>query len=620
MKRGGAASLALALILPLASCASGGEKPRVLESYSGAKLAELRSLAAKEPSRALEVLASLMLSGTTPSSLEPAAGWRAFYSELTAALAERHAAELARGDLGAALSSWRSLAALASDPGLRDALPPGAASLVAGGAATGRVLELELAESKWKAGMKAPALAEASRILLDGQGGPEGATAESAAARETWLGRALEAGDGNLAEGLASQGSPVAGTPSAPKSLELAPEAVSVLASGVYTIRVDRGIKIEQGLGTPDRVLGSGFAVDDQGHIVTNYHVIASEVDPAWEGYSRVTVKPADDPDARIPARVIGWDPLLDLALLKADLPPHHAFAISGAASVLQGSRIYAIGTPAGLESTITSGIVSALGRKLLGWGEVIQVDAPLNPGNSGGPLVDAEGSVVGVVFAGMPEYQGLSFAIPRAWLARDLPALFEGGRIDHPWLGLLLADPPKGREGLEVVYRHPLVPDTLAVGDRILAMDGQALGRVLDLETLLLDRKPGELVSLRVRGPGGDRLVIRALGSRPEKPLENAIENDSHEHLLSPLLGLRVIKLPPSALSWENYSILAVRPGSIGDEAGLSEGDPLALRSLELKKKEGFALLQILVKKRKAGFLESIIQLPVNLDIPDFL
>jgi hypothetical protein len=281
---------------------------------------------------------------------------------------------------------------------------------------------------------------------------------------------------------------------------------------------------------------------------------------------------------------------------------------------------IYAIGTPAGLDSTITSGIVSALGRRLLEWGDAIQIDAALNPGNSGGPLLDGEGQVVGIVFAGMPQFEGLNFAIPLEWVLRSLPALYMGGKTDRAWLGLMLTDAEKGEKGVSIAYRHPLVAETVLEGERILAIDGIPTNKIAEVQSILLDRRPGDLVSLRILGSDGERTVLRALGTRPDNPLQNAVAIDTHDRLFPALLGMSVKRLPGGVFAENDFTVSSIRPGSIADEAGLSADDPFTLYRLVVEKKEHLALIQIHVKKKKSGYLESIIQIPVPLDTPDFV
>ncbi|MCK7479686.1 MAG: trypsin-like peptidase domain-containing protein [Candidatus Moduliflexus flocculans] len=225
------------------------------------------------------------------------------------------------------------------------------------------------------------------------------------------------------------------------------------MRKGTVTIWVNRGIRIDQGIGTPDRGIGSGFFVDPRGFLLTNYHVVSSEVDPEYEGYSRLYIRLPGQTSDRIPARVVGWDKVMDLALIKVDLEPPYVFSFTGRREFQPGDRIYAIGSPVGLDNTLTAGIVSAVGRRFLPLGEVIQVDAAVNPGNSGGPLLDSEGELAGVVFAGLPRYQGLNFAVPATWAVRLMPDLFRGGEVRHPWMGIAAYE---GRDGLSAIYRHP--------------------------------------------------------------------------------------------------------------------------------------------------------------------
>jgi len=158
----------------------------------------------------------------------------------------------------------------------------------------------------------------------------------------------------------------------------------------------------------------------------------------------------------RIPAKVVGYDKAFDLALIKTEITPDYVFGGWSGQTLTPGDRIFAIGSPAGLEKTITSGIISAMGRRLLQVGDSMQVDVPLNPGNSGGPLLDEKGDVIGIVFAGMQQFPGLNFAVPYNWVEKALPALFKGGAAVHPWLGMAVAETEKG---LEVIYTVPDEP-----------------------------------------------------------------------------------------------------------------------------------------------------------------
>jgi len=127
-------------------------------------------------------------------------------------------------------------------------------------------------------------------------------------------------------------------------------DTVSDMVNGVATVLIDRGIKVEKGMGVPDRVLGSAFFVDASGFLITNYHVIASEVDPKYKGYSRMYIRLGDTASPRYPARVIGWDKALDLALIKTEYEPGYVFSLVDRVIPRVGDTVLAIGSPVGLE------------------------------------------------------------------------------------------------------------------------------------------------------------------------------------------------------------------------------------------------------------------------------
>ncbi|MFN3705200.1 MAG: S1C family serine protease [Thermoflexales bacterium] len=188
----------------------------------------------------------------------------------------------------------------------------------------------------------------------------------------------------------------------------------------------------------PNEGTGSGFFVDAAGHIVTNYHVIA--------GADEIEVILADE--MRLPARVVGADAYTDLAVLVAEgIRPEQIrpLPIGDSTALRVGMIVAAIGNPFGLDRTMTTGVVSALGRTIEREdggviGEVIQTDAAINPGNSGGPLLNLQGEVVGVntsIRSPSGGSVGIGFAVPARTLQRVVPELIAKGRYDHPWLGI---------------------------------------------------------------------------------------------------------------------------------------------------------------------------------------
>src|SRR5919202_2266849 len=201
-------------------------------------------------------------------------------------------------------------------------------------------------------------------------------------------------------------------------------------------------IIIENGVPQSGRstALGSGFVYDNQGHIVTNYHVI--------DGTTRADVTFTDG--NTYSANVVGRDPNADIAVLQitSDYSEEKVvpLPIANSAAVRPGEQVIAIGNPFGLSGTITTGIVSAKGRLLpnsdTGFSipDTIQTDAAINPGNPGGPLLNTKGEVIGMntaIFSSTGSYSGVGFAIPSNTIAKEVPLLIKNGSYSHPWIGI---------------------------------------------------------------------------------------------------------------------------------------------------------------------------------------
>ncbi|ULQ60480.1 S1C family serine protease [Brucepastera parasyntrophica] len=344
---------------------------------------------------------------------------------------------------------------------------------------------------------------------------------------------------------------------STPEDEAPSPRIVANMIQGTVTVWVDRGVRVQSGVGYADRVIGSGFFIDKSGYIVTNYHVIASEVDPKYEGYSRLYIKLASDSDTRIPARVIGWDPVFDLALLKTEIEPSVVFQLGSSESLVVGTRIYAIGSPAGLEQTLTSGIVSAQKRRLISLGDILQIDAPINQGNSGGPIVDEAGRVQAIVFAGIESFEGLNFAIPVEYLKIILPDLYAGGEVSHPWVGAYgktVALPGSSAPaGVGLFYAVPGEPSSVSgipENAVITSMNGIQVNTLEDLQYQLIRQIPGSIV--RLSGIAGEsesgepqtRDWYVYLSNRPEVPGKLIFDRDIKSRALYPFFGMKLEKV----------------------------------------------------------------------------
>jgi serine protease Do len=392
------------------------------------------------------------------------------------------------------------------------------------------------------------------------------------------------------------------------------------MISGTVTILVNKGIKVEKGVGYPDGVIGSGFFVDPRGYILTNHHVIQSEVDPKYEGYSRLYVRLSDSPVGdRIPAKVLGYDTALDLALIKADITPSYVFSGSRDHTLTPGDKVFAIGSPAGLEKTITSGIVSATGRRLLQVGDSIQVDVPLNPGNSGGPLLSETGDLVGVVFAGIQQYEGLNFAVPYAWVEKALPSLYKGGAAVHPWLGMAVAETSKGLEVIYTVPDEPAANAGIRAGDIVDSVNGVSFTKLSDIQEAVLDHAVTTLVTVGIRRDDARLSALLCLSKRPDQPIQVALQRDARDNVLYPLFGMQLKSV--GSFFWKNdYLVTRVTKGSVADESGISENDPLTIQDWQVDTEKGYAALQVVIKKQTAGFIESAIQIAAYLETDNFI
>jgi len=395
---------------------------------------------------------------------------------------------------------------------------------------------------------------------------------------------------------------------------------------GVATVIVDRGFRAERGRVHIDRSGGSAFFVDASGLLITNYHVISSEVDPTFRGNSRMFIRLGDGTSPRIPARVVGWDKTLDLALIRAPVTSDFVFSVVDRRVPNVGESVLAIGSPVGLEQTVTSGIVSSLSRRgiLLQIGEAMQIDAAVNPGNSGGPLVDSSGRLVGVVFAGsIPLFEGLNFAIPAERLFAALPGMIDGGRAERPWLGTVISE---GFFGAEIIYTAPNTPVSrhrVPEGSIIRAVNGHEIratqGRLIPaLQDSIFQLSPGELVALETVDRNGEaRRRLMMTVPRPELPLIDAARIDSRERLAIPFFGM--VLVPGGGRGWTpRFQVERVVRGFAADEAGVSEHDTVSIRNFRVFEREGFVLMEINIRKRNMGFMETILTLPAFLDSPD--
>lgn len=403
----------------------------------------------------------------------------------------------------------------------------------------------------------------------------------------------------------------------------LAAVKVTDFLSGTVTVWVDKGIKVERGMGYADRVIGSGFFIDDKGHFITNYHVIESEVDTSYEGYSRVYVKLYKDSSTRIPAKVIGWDKALDLALLKTEAIPPYVFSLGSSMDLDIGDAIYAIGSPLGLENTITSGIVSAKDRQLFSLATVLQIDAAVNSGNSGGPIIDKNGNVKAIVFAGIMEYEGLNFAIPVEYLKALLPFLYKGP-VEHSWTGfygITKKEFPSSStgSGVEVLYTmsgSSAQRASLHVGDVMESINNFPISSIEDLQNFLLNISPDTIVCYEGHTKDGEPLR-KALYTelRNEYPLYDLYQREPASRSFLPIFGMELT--PSSTRNKDQYTIQSIVKGSTADENGFSVMDPVEVKRIKLLENNSIIYAELFTRKRSNAYFEVNIAIASSLDSP---
>jgi len=413
--------------------------------------------------------------------------------------------------------------------------------------------------------------------------------------------------------------------PAASREFAQGTDTPADMIRGVATVIVERGWRVQGGRAHLDRSGGSAFFVDASGLLITNYHVISSEVDPTFRGNSRMFIRIGDSTSPLIPARVVGWDKTLDLALIRAPVRSDFVFSVIDRRVPNLGETVLAIGSPMGFEQTVTSGIVSALNRRgvLLQIGDVMQIDAAINPGNSGGPLVDASGRLVGVVFAGMLQFEGLNFAIPAARLAAALPVLTQGGRAARPWLGAVLSETFAGAEILYIVPNTPISARRMPEGSLIRSVNGwdvrAAQGQLIPaLQDSIFALPPGELVAIETLEENGEvRRRLMMTVPRPEYPLLAAAMTDRRERLATPFFGMVLSSGTGRGMS-QRFQVERVVRGFIAAELGVSEQDTLSIRNFRVREREGIVTMDVSIRKRNMGFMDVGLTLLAFIDSPD--
>ncbi|WP_395699601.1 Do family serine endopeptidase [Aquabacterium sp.] len=331
----------------------------------------------------------------------------------------------------------------------------------------------------------------------------------------------------------------------------------------------------------PFKGQGSGFVVSADGLILTNAHVVRDA--------KEVTVRLADRRE--FAAKVLGSDTATDIAVLRIDAKGLPTVRLGDPKSLMVGDYVLAIGAPFGLEQTATSGIVSAKGRSLPGDAFVpfIQTDAAVNPGNSGGPLFDAAGNVVGInsqIYSRTGGFQGLSFAIPIDVAMQVKEQIVATGRAQHARLGVQIQSltqnlaesfglqRPDGAVVAKVDAKSPAAAAGLKAGDVILAVDGETMAQAGSVSSRIGLAKPGDKVKLKVWRDHAEREITVTLGNAKGDDVADAASPAAPGE--PPRLGLALRPLSPQERKQAelDHGLLVQEAAGPAAKAGINEGD----------------------------------------------
>lgn len=330
------------------------------------------------------------------------------------------------------------------------------------------------------------------------------------------------------------------------------------------------------------KATGSGVIVSADGYIITNNHVVEQAKD--------IQVLLSDK--RQMTARLIGTDPKTDLAVLKIDATGLPFLKWGDSSRLKVGEVVLALGSPFGLNQTVTMGIVSAVGRANVGivdYEDFIQTDAAINPGNSGGALVNLKGELIGIntaIFSQSGGYMGIGFAIPSAMAKTVAKALMEQGKVVRGWLGVSIqgltpelveqfhAPDAKGALVSHVAQDSPAEKGGLKTGDIIREYHGKPVADPVQLRNFVAETPPGTGVSLTILREGKKRTIHLTVREQPrEMPAVRGPGEAEGRHALS---GVLVETVPPEAVPQHQGGVIVrdIKPGSPADRAGLRIDD----------------------------------------------
>ncbi len=401
----------------------------------------------------------------------------------------------------------------------------------------------------------------------------------------------------------------------------VSPSVVQILVTALGSSGASQGMAVLE----RQRIIGSGVIVDPAGFILTNAHVVsgaervrvALTIGPAGSGTSRPLVGPIMN------AHVVGVDAETDIAVLKVDTTGLPAMPFGDSDKLRKGELVFAFGSPAGLANTVTMGVVSSVAREIDPQRPVvyIQTDAPINPGNSGGPLADADGALVGInnfILSKSGGSEGLGFAIPSGIVQFVYKQLRSHGTVHRGIIGIRAIEiTPELAEGLglarswgllleDVAPGGPAEASGLAIGDVVVAMNGQPVGSLAEFVSTLTLRNVGKTVRLDVlRGTQPLTLEIPVV-ERPDR-FNRLMEGVDPERNLVRRIGIIGIALDsistnavPGLRSPSGVLVVALAGYGGSVESGLVPGD--VIHSVNRKRVSGLDELRTVLRDLKVG------------------
>jgi serine protease Do len=370
------------------------------------------------------------------------------------------------------------------------------------------------------------------------------------------------------------------------------------------------------------RSLGSGFIIDKEGYIVTNNHVV--------ENADQIKVKLVNEEE--YDATVVGRDPKTDLALIKISSASELTPIQMGDSDKLDvGAWVVAIGSPFGLEQTVTAGIVSAKGR-IIGFGpyeDFIQTDASINPGNSGGPLINLAGEVVGINTAIVASGQGIGFAIPVNLAKGIIDQLKSSGEVTRGWLGVGIQDLTQelkkyygidndgGVLVTQIFEGDPAQKAGIQLNDIIIAVDGETVSSVRELSGIIANTRVGKRTAVTFLREGKKKTVYVELAKRQDDKLQAQKEAETNNDI-----GMQLMDLTPEKAAQFGYEegetgvlVVNIEPNSKAADAGIQRGDLIKEINHEkitsvkeygktIKNIDPGESINLLVKRPRVGFV----------------